>query len=160
MPNWCYNELEVSGNCNSLEELQQLFEDGFSLEKITPTPPELIADAGREKDKMPLWYEWRLKNWGTKWDIMEEDFDDDTQFTATENNSIQAKFHTAWQPPMFALATLSKKFKDLKFKLCYLDEMMNFRGRAEIEDGNVSDDHHRFTEEEYKEMMEERKKTT
>ena len=43
MPNWCYNELEVSGNTDSLKELQQLFENGFSLEKIAPTPPELTA---------------------------------------------------------------------------------------------------------------------
>ena len=54
---------------------------------------------------------------------------------------------------MLALATLSQKFNDLKFKLFYLDEMLCFEGDAEIKDGNISDDRHNFTQEEYDKMM-------
>ena len=164
MPNWCYNELNVSGNTDSLEELQQLFENGFSLEKIVPTPPELTTNTNRrfkflnstQKAEIPSWHEWRLKNWGTKWDVMERNnnSDDKARFNTAEKDSIKVEFHTAWQPPMSALAALSEKFNDLKFKLFYLDEMLCFEGDAEIEDGNVSDDRHNFTQEEYDKMME------
>ena len=84
-------------------------------------------------------FEWRLKNWGTKWDIRHESFNDceKTEFTPTEKDSVQVKFHTAWHPPMLALKTLSEKFKDLKFKLYYIDEMFNFQGDAEIENGDI-----------------------
>tara|TARA_R100000008_G_scaffold86711_1_gene81051 strand:+ start:2476 stop:2955 length:480 start_codon:yes stop_codon:yes gene_type:complete len=148
MPNWCYNELEVSGNNDSLEKLQRFFENGFSLEKISPTPQELVIQMyddvvtgvqATTKSGFPLWFEWRLKNWGTKWDIRHESFNDceKTEFTPTEKDSVQVKFHTAWQPPMLALKTLSEKFKDLKFKLYYIDEMFNFQGDAEIENGDI-----------------------
>ncbi len=157
MPNWCYNELEVSGNTDSLKELQQLFENGFSLEKIAPTPPELTADVGYSvhKAEAPSWFKWRLENWGTKWDVMERNnnSDDKARFATAGWDSIKVKFHTAWQPPMLALATLSQKFNDLKFKLFYLDEMLCFEGDAEIKDGNISDDRHNFTQEEYDKMM-------
>ena len=39
------------------------------------------------------------------------------------------------------MKTLSTKLTNLIFKLEYIDELMNFKGRAVIQDGEVSDIH-------------------
>ena len=57
-----------------------------------------------EKYGFPTWYEWRLKNWGTKWDVS----DCDAEISPT---SVLINFQTAWSTPFVALQTMSKKFK-------------------------------------------------
>ena len=46
-----------------------------------------------------IWYSWRIKNWGTKWDI----FDVSAEVIDLE---LRVRFKSAWQPPVKALSFL------------------------------------------------------
>ena len=83
MPNWVYNNIEVEEKYT--EKLKQISEKGFCNyfkpqpkayeDTISPTPSkennpdvyklsqELLKLHGFEN-----WYDWRLENWGVKWD--------------------------------------------------------------------------------------------
>ena len=56
----------------------------------------------------PTWYEWCIKNWGTKWNSCETTIDDD-------EDDIVIDFDTAWSPPIPVLLALSKKYPNNVF---------------------------------------------
>ena len=70
MPNNCYNTLEINGPLdillNFLEKGKSINEDNMMIEldfdKFYPTP--------NEED----WYDWRIANWGTKWNAYDINF--------------------------------------------------------------------------------------
>jgi hypothetical protein len=149
MPNWCYNKLQIGGAISEVDELRTMMKDGFSLEKINPTPKELMnAPAPSRPSKpsevaLPVWYSWRLDNWGTKWDVLHSTMDEEkkVRFNSEADDSavVGLEFNTAWSPPIIALKTLSERLTRLIFKLHYSDDMMNFKGEATIKGGEVHD---------------------
>jgi hypothetical protein len=136
MPNWCSNSLQVdpNGDKQAISEFREwLGSDGFTLNKIKPMPSELEGTTsptpkGEEENANLLaekygasnWYDWRLNNWGTKWDV-EADVDDD-------DSLIRISFDSAWSPPQLAVAELAAKFPNLQFRLSYEEPGMGFAG--------------------------------
>lgn len=59
----------------------------------------------------PTWYEWCIKNWGTKWNACDSWVEDDI-----------IHFDTAWSPPIPVLIALSKKYPNNEFYLEFEDE--------------------------------------
>ena len=78
------------------------------------------------------WYNWRIRNWGTKWDACEGGMNDSEW-------EIEASFDTAWAPPTPWLEKVSAKYKRLKFTLEYTEEGMGFEGKAFARDGEMED---------------------
>jgi hypothetical protein len=78
MPNICLNELTVTGN---KEELDRFLEAArgrdeeakpFSLQSLFPLPAELDTDDPvSSSDETETWYSWCVRNWGTKWDVID-----------------------------------------------------------------------------------------
>ena len=64
------------------------------------------------------WYEWRLQNWDTKWDVPK----DDIEITEVNNGSIVIGFDTAWCAPYAIYKKLRDKFKDVKIEWWFIDE--------------------------------------
>ena len=60
------------------------------------------------------WYEWRVDNWGTKWDIY------DAHCTRMDANTLVLSFLSAWSPPIGVF----DKLVDMGFEVNarYLDE--------------------------------------
>lgn len=146
MPNWCINSLRVSGESEkSLTSFRDwLGEDGFKLNKIDQMPIELEntispVQKGQEAQAKILsekygasnWYEWKVKNWGTKWDV-EADVDD-------QDSLIFINFDSAWAPPTAAITKLGKLFPDLHFTLTYQEGGMCFAGRLTVDGDDVDD---------------------
>ena len=72
------------------------------------------------------WYDWRIENWGTKWDVYNATCD------RMDANTLVLNFYTAWSPPI----PIYDKLVDMGFEVNarYLDEGWMYIG--EYIDGN------------------------
>ena len=146
MANWCINSLEITGDEKKVEEFVEKFsKDGVSA--FIPTPKELedteapleIKDPERAKENIEKygaadWYDWRVKNWGTKWDVGE------LTVVSLEEEYAFITFETAWSPIIEAMEKIAKMYPELKFDLEYEEPGMGFFGKVIFEDGKISDE--------------------
>lgn len=124
MPNWCSNNIHITGDNAEIKSL--LVQAGneeneyskFFLNNFIPMP-EVEAEN---------WYSWKLSNWGTKWDIGN---------VAIEINDKSASFicDTAWSPPLNAFNKISQQYPTLKFEIFYEEPGMDLCGKAIFENG-------------------------
>ena len=140
MPNWCNNSLEVNGKVEKVKEFVSKFEkEGF--DGFVPTPKDLIEHPApidveelREyfikKYGAPDWYEWRLKNWGTKWNPADVCVTGDI-----EAGRANVFFDTAWAPPIEFFDEVVKMYPGLEFILEYEEPGMGFFGEAKWSEG-------------------------
>jgi hypothetical protein len=142
MPNWCENEVWITGNA---DELSQLFTEAskthieysesehpikFLMDNLVPMP-EGYRDDSR-------WYDWSIENWGTKWDLNQEY--DETQVYYTQGDSEGGlNYMTAWSPNRQFWQTLSKRFPSLRIDLRYIEEGMFYMGHEIIQNGETLD---------------------
>jgi hypothetical protein len=96
----------------------------------------------KEKYGATDWYDWCVRNWGTKWDVKAE-------LIEIDNNSIEYYFDSAWSPPIEAIKKISRNYPELEFTLEYNEPGMGFKGKFVTKNGytleNKSSD---YTEEE------------
>jgi len=76
------------------------------------------------------WYDWAIKNWGTKWDV--EDFD---LAYIDGNEYISFDFQTAWSPPIAVIAALAEKFPAVNITFEYAEEGCDFAGELQFSEG-------------------------
>ncbi len=64
----------------------------------------------------PTWYEWNIRNWGTKWNAcgFEEDYD------YSQNDELV--FDTAWSPPHQIIEKIASLYPDIEFTHKWADE--------------------------------------
>ena len=73
------------------------------------------------------WYEWAVKNWGTKWNSSDGFCENDT-----------LSFQTAWSLPEPVLVKLSEMFPDITIGVVYADEDIGSNcGEFQLVDGNI-----------------------
>jgi hypothetical protein len=146
MPNWCENTLSANGTAEDISAFVKWLDDKpFSFERIDPTPEELKdnapfsqsrKDSGAGKELIEKfgsdnWYDWRVQNWGCKWDI------DENQGKPVHSSaeSIGFEFQTPWGPPEKAIYTLSLKFPTLTFFLGHYEMGCGFAGEMTVKNG-------------------------
>ncbi len=96
------------------------------LSKFYPMPDKIEVNG---QSIMPDWYNWRVSNWGTKWDVeIDRDIEDEDEFTCA--------FDSAWSPPKEWLEKIAQDFPKLHFILNYEESGAGFKGQFEkcIED--------------------------
>lgn len=157
MPNWCENQLTVSGCYKNLEKFKKAFMGTIAkwpinerveklsereIEKIKreyETPrycfnalvpvPEDILESGYSN----AGYLWCIENWGTKWEpdmvfVIEED---------PEKGDLEYDFTTAWSPPISVFKNASRNFPGLEFTLVYFEPGLAFAGKAICSNGKI-----------------------
>lgn len=135
MPNWCENEVTITFTDTTEQEQfvkqvgdVQSYISWDSTEQLfdvfIPTPPELLEGEG--------WWEWRIQNWGTKWNPKVNDF-------RVEDNLVFLRMDTAWAPPREFFVTLNEMFPSTIIELSYLEEGMAFCGKSRIQNGTEYD---------------------
>jgi hypothetical protein len=151
MPNWCSNTLTISGDAKQIKEFKEISEvkgkekTDLSFNKTVPIPSIINQEAtiSPSKDKpnkllkkllgADNWYDWSVKNWGTKWDA------NNAELTMDNDEYLEYIFETAWNPPVEWLEKVSKKFPKLEFRMKYEEEGMGFLGIAKGSNGNIED---------------------
>lgn len=113
MPNWCANSLNLAHeNPEMITRAVKAASEGRLLSEFVPCPQALLdteggwfgderqkeIDAKRESNIAEYgyanWYDWRIANWGCKWDV-------DCHADAREDaNNASFAFDSAWSPPI------------------------------------------------------------
>ena len=140
MPNWCNNSITIRGDVETLSQLKPVLEAGEGLlQAIKPMPAELKDTTKGSNGDDINWYDWRVSNWGTKWDVSTEglEFIDHGDGTA----EISGWFDTAWAPPIDALHTLAEDWDSCYVELYYQESGMCFVGYW---DSEGADEHYEY----------------
>jgi hypothetical protein len=87
------------------------------------------------------WYNFNVREWGTKWDVAvsEDDKYPDTTIEEAENGEnyvVHYNFNTAWSRPLGAISKLSAQYPTLLFTLSY-EEETGWGGEMEFLRGEV-----------------------
>lgn len=123
MPNWCANEFKIGGSDADVDKfMKENMEDGeLSFAKSVPEP---------EYDGEGDWYDWRIQNWGSKWEpeMWSEFF---------QEGDKTLYFNTAWGPPDGWLEKVANKYPNLCFSLRFAEGGCDFSGIMEYEYGEL-----------------------
>ena len=112
-----------------------MLEHYLDFNKIVPEPKDIGED----------WYDWRLANWGTKWQPCETHyFEINKETKDSKDLDLAIAFSTAWCPPDKIYEKLIEQYKDtsLEFRVEYYEGGVGFAGHMEFSKGKI-------TEEEY-----------
>ena len=179
MPNWCFNELTVSGPADELKRFvfatqglpakyslaewekragakESPTQPFFCFEALVPTP-QSVLDVGFSADRDTNaidGYHWNVENWGTKWDVYEDAITPEHMGWFEGCTAIQFSFDTAWSPPIEWLAKVVEMFPELHFIMAYDEPGMGLKGHAGGDFGNFFDYEEEYTEEDTSEEEE------
>ena len=139
MPNHCYQQVEICGPRFLVRELYGHLTgkaDPEFCQVIKPMPFEqwLAPKTKWQGYEVEGWYDWRVKNWGTKWDVVDVQItnpltihDDEDADPANMNASFSFNCWTAWAPPIPVWDKLVEM--GLSGDADYQDEGMMFEGQ-------------------------------
>jgi hypothetical protein len=117
-------------------------EAGITDEVYHGQPPRSTDFSEAMKFDTNDWYNFNVREWGTKWDVAvaEDDKYPDTYIEGPvsngENKAVYYNFNTAWSRPMGALEKLSTQYPNLLFTLSY-EEETGWGGECEFLRGQV-----------------------
>jgi hypothetical protein len=84
------------------------------------------------------WYDWNVRNWGTKWDVANTDDESypETELLEDEDMRLQYSFNTAWAPPTPVIKLLSEQYPTMNITLDY-EEETGWGGETEFTNGSM-----------------------
>jgi hypothetical protein len=128
MPNWCSNEITISGDVTRIVEALESIES-----KQENNVFKTLIDVPQDED----WYNTNLKYFGTKWDVSYYECDPQ-EF----DGGLVIMPNTAWSPPIEFGVNLAKKY-GVEVELYYQESGMDFCGKTSINSDGT------YTEEDY-----------
>ena len=151
MPNWCNNNISITGPNSVIDKIEKIVkeekEENGLLNFFHPMPKQLegTTSPSSSADKpQPMvegfdnWYDWRVENWGTKWELCEF-YGVDRQYHSEQNegeSTITFGFDSAWAPPINAYEQFLRDNEDCSLKAWYYEGGCDFMGEWD----NGSDD--------------------
>lgn len=102
MPNYCTTHISASRK----EMVHALLnERGVDFNRIIPEPENIetgdCPGVSKDHGDAACWWDWRIENWGTKWNASDFELDE---------GDLGVAFETAWAPPGPVLVALSRMF--------------------------------------------------
>ena len=143
MPNWCNNNISITGPNSVIDKIEKITKEEDNknglLQFFNPMPKELegTTSPSSSADKpQPMingfdnWYDWRVENWGTKWEVCEF-YGVDRQYHSENNegeSTITFGFDSAWAPPINAYDQFLRDNSDCSLKAWYYEGGCDFMG--------------------------------
>ena len=145
MPNYCNNNIRITADKETVAKIAQSLksnsDDGF-LNLIHPMPKELkdtVAGSDNAKPEFQKkqseqliekygadnWYDWRIANWGTKWEVNECYGD---PFISDDGETIEFGFDTAWSPAIGAYQNFLSTHPEASLFATYYEPGCDFMG--------------------------------
>ena len=136
MPNWCSNEITISGDVTKIVQALESIEnkeDRNLFKSLIDVPQD-------EYDND--WYNTNLKYFGTKWDVSYEECDPQE----IDDECIVLTPSTAWAPPIEFGVNLAKKY-GVEVDMYYHESGMDFCGKTYIKsDGTYIEEDYEYME--------------
>ncbi|MBA4063083.1 MAG: hypothetical protein C0501_05115 [Isosphaera sp.] len=147
MPNWCENDLEVSGDEPLVRDFLAFAWSGeraLDFNRFVPYPSEFaeldrVAEAWRDAhpEKSVFsgptdgfnsgGFEWCVEHWGTKWNARRAARGGVTVRGVTA--TVLVRFDTPWRPPLPVISAAARRFPSLAFDLRWYERGMQVQGR-------------------------------
>ena len=127
MPNWCSNNITIQGPAELIKSIwaaaQTENDNNHGLLNAMYPEPKLEGDE---------WYDWRVSEWGTKWDVSSEGL----QYEELPDGRamIFGYFDSAWSPPIGAVAKFCDANEAVYVCMSYFEPSMGFIGIWDNED--------------------------
>ena len=150
MPNWCDNQISITGPNSVIDKIEKIVKEESNnaenglLQFFHPMPKELLdTEAGptaktkAEKDERKArklefgaenWYDWRVNNWGTKWEVCEFYGVDKQPDALIGDSTISFAFSSAWSPPIGAYEKFLENNPDCFIRAYYYEGGCDFMG--------------------------------
>ena len=159
MPNWCDNQITITGPNSVIDKIEKIVKEDSPeiqnglLQFFHPMPKALVdTEAGpiaktkaekneRKARKLEFgaenWYDWRVNNWATKWEVCEF-YGVDRQHLndSLDESTISFGFSSAWAPPTGAYEQFLADNDNCSLKAYYYEGGCDFMGEWD----NGSDD--------------------
>jgi len=142
MPNWCNNNIEIIGPKHKVNALIKGAKAGEFVNTLYPRPKVLEdtedTNNTEKMSKQPVvdghnnWYDWRVANWSTKWDVdvYEGSIQEQEELFGKDDGDKRAVFgfDSAWSPPIGAYAHYLEKNPDMSIRAIYYEPGCDFMG--------------------------------
>ncbi len=122
MPNHVTNTIRLQSDTEGAVAALLEFIKGecevIDFETLIPETDEVktsLAHNGEERG-CPFWYDWRVENWGTKWNAYDQSMEDEGY------GEFELRFDTAWAAPLPIIAALRERFPDVHIYGSWLEE--------------------------------------
>ena len=130
MPNHCFNRIEIYGKeASKIASKIESEETPFDFTKIFPEPDydkvEVFSTFGEKTKpvtKDQAWWDWRVQNWGTKWNSY------DCEVIEMDDEQVEYTFSTAWSPPEGVIEKLREQYPDVSITAFYDEPGMEIAG--------------------------------
>ena len=145
MPNWCDNQVSITGPNSVIDKIEKILkaddthENTGLLNFFKPMPkvlegttsPSSSADKPQPMvEGFDCWYDWRVNNWSTKWEVCEF-YGVDRQYHSEQSegeSTISFGFSSAWAPPIGAYEMFLEKNEECSLRAFYYEGGCDFMG--------------------------------
>ena len=150
MPNYCNNNIRITGPNSVIDKIEKIVskktdDDNGLLNYFYPMPKgfkdttsPLQKDATKkEKNRARAlkirygqdnWYDWRVKNWSTKWDVTEIYGEASRTHIGDDESEISFGFDSAWSPPIGAYEYWIAENSNCSIRATYYEPGCDFMG--------------------------------
>lgn len=146
MSNWVKNIVRYEGDEDAINQMLMEIQDDslgagtIDFDKIIPMPDHIyrgnLGEVERKLYGANNWYNWCMRNWGTKWNACHQEPHD-----VTRDPSVM-EFDTAWTAPFPIYEVLSRKYSNIRFYITWADEDIGVNcGEVTFYDGEVEEEY-------------------
>ena len=141
MPNWCDNNITITGPNSVIDKIEKITKEEDNqnglLNFMFPMPKELsdtTADGSKDKAMMKKygysnWYDWAVENWSTKWDVAEfYGVEREHLVDSLDESTITFGFSSAWAPPLGAYEHFIDENSNVSIRATYYEGGCDFMG--------------------------------